>query len=277
MRFTKWQGCGNDFVLVDCRKENVADFAATAKTFCDRHYGIGADGVLYVLPGENADFTMRIFNADGTEAQMCGNGIRCFAKYLYDFGFADGKEFSVATKAGVMRPKIITGENGAELVEVDMGEPILEGEKIPVKAQGKVIEYPLEVDGKNFNVTCVSMGNPHCVVFCDDIKTCGIEHLGTLFEHHEFFPERVNTEFAQIIDKTHVRMRVWERGAAITLACGTGSCATLAAGALTGRTEKKAVIILDGGQLTVEWKDNNRLYMTGDAELVFEGEVRSNL
>ena len=273
MHFQKWQGCGNDFVLIDCMKEKIADYAGTAKGICNRHFGIGADGLIAVLPGQGgADFTMRIFNIDGSEAQMCGNGIRCFARYLYDNGYTGGKEFSVYTGAGIMRPKII--DEGKQ-VEVDMGEPILEGDKIPVSgfADGRVIEEPITVANKDFAMTCVSMGNPHCVVFVESAENCGIETLGTLFEHHERFPERINTEFAEVLARDLVRMRVWERGAAITMACGTGSCATLVAGVLTGRLERKATILLDGGQLLVEWREDNHVYMTGQAEFVFEGII----
>ena len=272
MRFSKWQGTGNDFVLIDCRQEHIGEnYAELSKKICDRHFGMGADGLLLVFDGDNdADFTMRIFNADGSEAQMCGNGIRCFARHI--FQTTGAQEFSISTKAGIMRPRIITGGN---LVEVDMGEPILTAKDIPaIGFDGeRIIDEPLTIDGKNFRVTAVSMGNPHCVTFVKNAEGFDLEHYGKLFENHERFPERVNAEFAEVISRQRIRMRVWERGSGITLACGTGSCATLTAGVLTERTDSKAEIILDGGLLTVEWRDNNRLYMTGEAHLVYVGET----
>ena len=274
MRFTKWQGCGNDFVLVDCHKESVEDFAELAARICDRHYGIGADGVLAVLPSEKADFRMRIFNTDGSEAEMCGNGIRCFARYLYDYGLTKKQEFTVETGAGILVPKLNLQDGQVASVTVDMGEPILAGDDIPVLGFGKeqVIAKPIEVDGKTFSMTCVSMGNPHCVVFVDDMKKVDLAQLGPLFESHALFPKKTNTEFVEVRDASHVRMRVWERGAAITLACGTGSCATLVAGVLNGKTERRAEVELDGGKLVIEWSEqDNHIYMTGPAEFVFEG------
>ena len=279
MRFTKWQGCGNDFALFDfCEQPLLTDenFAEVAVKICDRHFGIGADGVLVLTRSERQrdGVSMRIFNADGTEPQMCGNGIRCLARYAFDNGVVKKREFAVETKAGVMYPKI--AENGE--VEVDMGEPTLTGDKIPVAGfvGERVINAPLNVNGQDFYVTCVSMGNPHCVVFSDknrfDIADAP-EKIGAMFEHHEFFPERVNVEFAEATSATHIRMRVWERGSGVTMACGTGACATLVAAVLTGRTERKAHIDLDGGTLAIEWRESdNRVYMTGAAEQVFAGD-----
>ena len=276
MHFSKWQGCGNDFVLVDCFKENVDDFAAFAKQVCDRHYGIGGDGVLYVLPSDKADSRMRIFNTDGSEAEMCGNGIRCFARYLHDFGLTAKEAFTVETGAGILVPRLQLEAGKVTGVRVDMGEPVLEGEKIPVKGFGmdRVIEEDITVKGQDYKMTCVSMGNPHCVIFVDDAEAFPIHELGASFESHPAFPRKTNTEFVEVRDRQHVRMRVWERGAAVTLACGTGSCATGVAGVLTGRTDRKVEVELDGGKLTVEWDEaTNHVFMTGPAELVFTGEI----
>jgi len=275
MKFTKWQGCGNDFILIDCREEQPGDFAELAKAMCDRHYGIGGDGLLAVLPSEEADFRMRIFNTDGSEAEMCGNGIRCFARYLYDYGLTDKTEFTVETGAGILVPKLKLLEGKAVSITVDMGEPILSGDDIPVRGFGKgqVVNADIKVKGKVFSMTCVSMGNPHAVIFVEDLEKADLEHFGPLFESHELFPRKTNTEFVLVRDPGHVRMRVWERGAAITLACGTGSCATVVAGVLTGRTDRKAEVELDGGKLLVEWSErDNHVYMTGPAEFVFEGK-----
>lgn len=276
MKFTKWQGCGNDFVLVDCSDNSLnRDYASFGKELCDRHYGIGADGILVVEPSKKADFRMRIINADGSEAEMCGNGIRCFARYLYDFGRTSKTEFTIETGAGILVPALELENNKVTGVRVDMGEPVLEGDDIPVKGFGKnkVVDELLTVNGQRYNMTCVSMGNPHCVIFVDDTDNFPIEKLGSFFEHHEAFPHKTNTEFVTVRDKNHMRMRVWERGAAVTLACGTGSCASLVAGVLTGRTERNAEIELDGGTLQVEWAYNNHLFMTGPAELVFTGNL----
>lgn len=273
-KFSKWQGCGNDFVLFDCLDNPLADYSELAKKVCDRHYGIGADGILIVEPSSVADFRMRIINTDGSEAEMCGNGIRCFARYLYDNRLVTKEEFTVETGAGILVPRIIKENNEVIGVRVDMGEPHLLGEEIPVIGyDGKrVISEPLQVEGNTYEMTCVSMGNPHCVIFVDDAEKFPIEKLGTKFEHHSVFPKKTNTEFVQIIDKGHVRMRVWERGAAITLACGTGSCATAVACILNGKTDRNIEVALDGGKLNIEWADNNHVFMTGEAKLVFTGE-----
>lgn len=273
--FSKWQGIGNDFILIDCMKRSEIFFIDAAKELCDRHYGIGADGILLVLPSKVADVRMRIINADGSEAEMCGNGIRCFARYVYEQGIVNSDTFSVETEAGILTPKIIKKRNKRiDSIRVDMGEPILEGENIPVKGYGKnrVISKPIEVEGQKFKMTCVSMGNPHCVVFVDSAENFPIYELGHSFETHEKFPRKINTEFVQVIDREHMRMRVWERGAAVTLACGTGSCATLVAAVLNDLTERKAEIKLDGGTLLVEWdEESNHVFMTGPAKKVFSG------
>ena len=275
--FTKWQGCGNDFVLVNCLKEKIKDYAVLTKKICDRHYGVGADGLILILPSEQADFRMRIFNTDGSEAEMCGNGIRCFARCVYEAGLTEKTEFTVQTGAGILSPKLILEDGKVVLVRVDMGEPILEAAKIPVVGYGmnRVIDEPIEVLGRTYQMTCVSMGNPHCVIFVEDIAKLPICEVGPVFEAHEKFPRKTNTEFVEVRDRTHLRMRVWERGAAITLACGTGSCATLTAAVLNGRSERRAEIELDGGRLVVEWAENNHIYMTGPAEQVFSGMYSS--
>ena len=273
--FTKWQGCGNDFVLVNGFSERLdeEDLAALAQKICDRHYGIGADGLILVLPSKAADFRMRILNADGSEAEMCGNGIRCFAGVVHDEGLSDKEEFTVETGAGILVPRLQLADGKLQGVRVDMGEPTLAGDRIPVLGFGAahVVEQPIEAGGETLSMTCVSMGNPHCVIFVEDAEAVPIEKLGPLFERHEAFPKKTNVEFAAVLDASHIRMRVWERGAAVTLACGTGSCATLVAAALTGRTERAAEVQLDGGRLQIEWAEDNHVYMTGPAEKVFAG------
>ena len=271
--FTKWQGTGNDFVMIDCLKEPEADYVSAAVELCDRHYGIGADGILLVLPSDKADIRMQIINADGSEAEMCGNGIRCFASYVYEKGYVKFEEFTVETGAGILVPKIMEKHGAEAMVKVDMGEPILEGEKIPVAGYGmnRIVAEPITVKDKEFKMTCVSMGNPHCVIFVDDAENFPIHEYGPLVERHEKFPKRVNAEFIQVIDRKHLRMRVWERGAAVTLACGTGACATTTAAILNDFTDRNIEIQLDGGKLNIEWADNNHLYMTGPAVQVFAG------
>jgi diaminopimelate epimerase len=268
--FTKMHGAGNDFVFLDCLKHDYGDLEALAKKLCDRRFGIGADQLLTVHPSKVADFKMEIYNADGSQVEMCGNGIRCFAKYVYEHGITQKRELEVETLAGIIRPRLV----GA-LVEVDMGKPVLEGRQIPVAADGQIINYPLTVDGKMYPVTCVSMGNPHCVVFLDDIDSLNLEKLGPSFEHHVFFPKRVNTEFIKVVEPDEVKMRVWERGAGETWACGTGASAVTVAGVLAGKTERELTLHLKGGDLSIEWREsNNRVYMTGGAEEVFSGTVR---
>ena len=274
-KFTKWQGCGNDFVLFDCLKENIEDYAKLACKVCDRHYGVGADGILVVLPSDKADFRMRIFNTDGSEAEMCGNGIRCFARYLYDFGLTDKTSFTVETGAGILVPEIVLDGETVKGIKVDMGEPHLLGEEIPVVGfDGQnVIDQSMTVAGKEYRFTAVSMGNPHCVIFVEDAENFPIYELGHKFEIHGLFPRKTNTEFVEVKDRKHVRMRVWERGAAVTLACGTGSCATVVAGILNDKLDREAEVELDGGKLLIHWADNNHVFMTGPAELVFSGEL----
>ncbi|WP_026760969.1 diaminopimelate epimerase [Selenomonas ruminantium] len=276
-KFTKWQGCGNDFVLFDCLQDDIEDYASVARKVCDRHYGVGADGILVVLPSAQADFRMRIFNTDGSEAEMCGNGIRCFARYLYDFGLTKETRFTVETGAGILVPEIVLEGGQVKGIKVDMGEPHLLGEEIPVVGfdGSKVIDKSMSVDGQEYHFTAVSMGNPHCVIFVDDAENFPIYELGHKFETHELFPKKTNTEFVEVKDCQHVRMRVWERGAAVTLACGTGSCATVVAGILNGKLDREAAteVELDGGKLSIHWANDNHVFMTGPAELVFSGEL----
>ena len=268
--FTKMHGAGNDFVFLDCLKHDYGNLEALAKKLCDRRFGIGADQLLTVQPSKVADFKMAIYNADGSQVEMCGNGIRCFAKYVYDHGITQKQELEVETLAGIIRPKIV-----GDLVEVDMGEPILEGRKIPVDADGEIKNRPLIVDGKTYEVTCVSVGNPHCVLYLDDVDSLDLEKIGPGFERHVFFPKRVNTEFIKVLQPNEVNMRVWERGAGETWACGTGASAAAVAGVLAGKTERELTLHLKGGDLFIEWREsNNRVYMTGGAEEVFHGMVR---
>ncbi len=270
--FTKWQACGNDFVLVNTfdniDAEKIAEIIKQSPKICDRHFGVGADGVIFILPSTIADFRMQIINSDGSEAEMCGNGIRCFAKCVHEAGLTTKTKFTVETGAGIIIPEIMPDGT----VHVDMGEPVLEADKIPVDGfkNNYVIDEDITVDGKTYKMTCVSMGNPHCIVFVDDIKKIDLEKIGPKFETHSVFPKKTNTEFVEIKNDEYVRMRVWERGAGITWACGTGSCATLVACVLNNKTKRKAKIELDGGILTIEWnKESNHIYMTGPATKVF--------
>ncbi|MEH1978167.1 MAG: diaminopimelate epimerase [Nostoc sp.] len=283
IEFTKYHGLGNDFILIDNRSSSLPVLTPEqAIELCDRHFGIGADGVIFALPGENGtDYTMRIFNSDGSEPEMCGNGIRCLAGFLADLErLVTGQEFSqssityrIHTLAGVMIPQILP--NGQ--VKVDMGLPRLLAGEIPTTlapAEEKVISLPLEVAGQTWDVTCVSMGNPHCITFVEDVAAIELETIGPKFEHHPVFPQRINTEFIQVVRRDYLKMRVWERGAGITLACGTGACASLVAGVLTGKCDRTATIELPGGPLQIEWSEvDQRVYMTGPAERVFTGKL----
>ena len=275
MKFTKMQGLGNDYVYVNCLKETIADPPALAKKISDRHFGVGSDGLIMINPSDKADFEMEMYNADGSRAEMCGNGIRCVAKYVYDYGLTDKTRISVETLAGI-KYLDLTVENGkVSLVRVDMGRPILEPENIPVQAEGsRVVDEPLTVDGKEYRMTCVSMGNPHAVIFVDqDVRKLPLEQIGPSFENHERFPKRINTEFARVLDRRTVEMRVWERGSGETLACGTGTCATAVACVLNGLTEDEITVHLLGGDLYIKWdREKDTVYMTGPAKTVFDGE-----
>ncbi len=275
--FTKYHGLGNDFILIDNRSSSVPVVTPEqAIELCDRHSGIGADGVIFALPGENGtDYTMRIFNSDGSEPEMCGNGIRCLAGFLADLeGESRNKDsYRIHTLGGVMTPQLLSDGQ----VKVDMGLPRLLAREIPTNlapAQEKVISLPLEVVGKIWDVTCVSMGNPHCITFVEDVAAIELESIGPKFEHHPAFPQRINTEFIQVVRRDYLKMRVWERGAGITLACGTGACASLVAGVLTGKCDGTATIELPGGPLQIEWSElDQRVYMTGPAQKVFIGKL----
>lgn len=275
--FTKMHGLGNDFIVVDGinQRLNGLDFEALAQHLCDRHFGIGADGLVLVLKSDHSDFKMRIFNTDGSEPQMCGNGIRCFAKFVHDHKLTDKEVFSVETLAGVIVPALILKEGEVKAIEVDMGPAILERNRIPMlgHGQGHVIKEPVDVEGQTFEVTAVSMGNPHAVVFMESVEELDIEILGPQFENHTLFPERTNTEFVQILNKQEAIMRVWERGAGETLACGTGACAVAVAGVLNGLLDRKVLVHLPGGDLTIEWLPQGHVVMTGPAITVFTGEV----
>ena len=275
MNFTKMHGCGNDYVYVNLFEEKVENPAEVSIKVSDRHFGIGSDGLITIGPSDKADFRMHIYNADGSEAEMCGNGIRCVAKYVYDHHLTDKTEIAVETGAGILTLILFPKDGKVEQVRVDMGEPILTPAEIPVVADGdKVIDEPIEVGGKTWNMTCVSMGNPHAVVFVDDTANFPLETYGPLFENHERFPKRTNTEFVQIISRTEANMRVWERGSAETWACGTGTCACVMACILNGKTEDKVLVHLRGGDLTIEYdRESNHVFMTGPATEVFEGEI----
>ena len=275
MRFTKMHGCGNDYVYVNLFEEEVADPSAVSVQVSDRHFGIGSDGLITIGPSEVADFRMRIYNADGSEAEMCGNGIRCVAKYVYDHKLTDKTEISVESGAGIKYLTLYVEEGTVQQVRVDMGEPILEPAQIPVVSdRQRVIDEPIMVDGKEWRMTCVSMGNPHAVVFVDDVKEFPLEQIGPKFENHERFPKRTNTEFVEIISRTEASMRVWERGSAETWACGTGTCATVMACILNGLTDHKVLVHLRGGDLTIEYDEKtNHVFMTGPATEVFSGEI----
>lgn len=275
MKFTKMQGLGNDYVYINCFEEKVENPSELAVKVSDRHFGIGSDGLILIRPSEVADFRMTMFNADGSESEMCGNGIRCVGKYVYDYGLTDKTEVSVETLAGIKYLKFLIKDGKVDMVTVNMGEPILKPELVPVVGEGDaVIDSPIEVDGKEYKMTCVSMGNPHSVVFVDDVDNFPLHEVGPLFEHHKAFPRRVNAEFCQVIDRTHAKMRVWERGTGETLACGTGTCATAVACILNGKTEDEVTITLLGGDLIIRWdREKNVIYMTGPARVVFDGEI----
>lgn len=275
MKFTKMQGIGNDYVYVNCFEETVENPAAVSEFVSDRHFGIGSDGLVLIMKSDCADFRMRMFNADGSEAEMCGNATRCVGKYVYDNGLTDKTDITLETKAGIKYLKLFTENGKVTRVTVNMGEPILTPQLIPVDYTGEeFINKVISVDGTEYAITCVSMGNPHAVVYMDDIENLDIETLGPKFELHQIFPKRTNTEFVKVIDKNTIEMRVWERGAGETLACGTGACAVLVASVLNGKCERKSTVRLIGGELTIEWReDDNCVYMTGPAEKVFDGEI----
>lgn len=275
MKFTKMQGIGNDYVYVNCLQETIENPSELAKKISDRHYGVGSDGLIMINPSDKADFEMEMYNADGSRGEMCGNGIRCVAKYVYDYGLTDKTSISVETLAGIKYLDLTVEDGKVVLVKVDMGKPMLRPKEVPVVSEKEeVIDEPITVDGQEYRMTCVSMGNPHAVVFIDqDVKEFPLETVGVKFENHERFPKRVNTEFVNVLDRHTAQMRVWERGSGETLACGTGACAVAVACALNGLTEDEVTVKLLGGDLQIKWdREKNTVYMTGPAEVVFDGE-----
>lgn len=277
INFTKMQGCGNDYVYINGFTEKVplekkTDFV---RRMSDRHFGIGGDGVIFVNPSSLADFEMEMYNADGTRAEMCGNGIRCVAKFVYDKGLTDKTEITVESFGQVKYLRLFTENGRVKQVRVDMGEPVLRAEEIPVVCDSEqAVAEAIEVGGRSYEMTCVSMGNPHAVVYMEDVAGLEIEKAGPFFENHPRFPRRVNTEFVKVLDRNTVEMRVWERGSGETLACGTGCCAVAVACVLNGLTERRVTVKVLGGELEIEWDEkNNRVYMIGPAETVFEGCV----
>ena len=275
MKFTKMHGLGNDYVYVNCFAEKVEDPVALARFVSERHFGVGSDGLILIGPSETADFKMSMYNADGSQAEMCGNGIRCVAKYVYDYGLTDQTEVSIETLAGIKKLKLTVEDGKVALVRVNMVQPELDPSKIPVKAkENPAVDVPIEVRGRTYRMTCVSMGNPHAVLFVKNVKDLDLESIGPEFENHTAFPRRINTEFVEIEDRKHVRMRVWERGSGETLACGTGACATAVACVLNGLTDEDVTVHLLGGDLQIHWDRNeNLVYMTGPATVVFDGEL----
>ena len=278
MKFTKMHGCGNDYVYVNCLTETVEHPEEVARFVSDRHFGIGSDGLILIRPSKVADFEMAMYNADGSRGEMCGNGIRCVGKYVYDYGLTDQTTVRIETLAGIKTLELTVADGKVQQVRVNMGAPILEATEIPaVFPASPIVSEPLTVGDQTYAVTCVSMGNPHCVAFMDeDVRTLDLEKIGPGFEHHAAFPKRVNTEFVNVLDETHLRMRVWERGSGETLACGTGTCATVVAAVLCGHVPADTEIEVEllGGTLRILWdRESNLVYMTGPATVVYEGEI----
>jgi diaminopimelate epimerase len=271
------QGIGNDYVYVDCTREMIPDPEQTAIQVSRYHFGIGSDGLILICPSEKGDFRMRMFNADGSEGAMCGNGIRCVAKFVYDKGLTDKTRIAVETLGGMKYLDLTVEDGKVSKVRVDMGAPILEAEKIPAVGLGEqVVGQRVSVAGQDWTMTCVSMGNPHAVVWCEDVQGLEIEKIGPQFEHHPMFPDRVNTEFVRVLDRKNVEMRVWERGSGETLACGTGACATAVACFLNGLTDRSVTVHLLGGELDIEVTEDT-VFMTGPATTVFEGEIQERV
>ena len=266
--FTKMQGTGNDFIVIDGRSIQLQAPGETAKRLCNRRFGIGADQLLLLLPSSKADFKMAIYNADGGEVEMCGNGIRCIAKYIVSHSISDKTALAIETLGGIIHPRVLE-----EMVEVNMGEPVLEGGKIPVKMDGQVISERIDMADRGFDITCVSMGNPHCVIFVDDVDGFAVSHYGPMIENLDLFPNRINVEFVQLISDREIKMRVWERGSGETLACGTGACASAVASVLNDKTHRRLTVRLRGGDLDILWGEDNIVYMTGPAQEVFRGVI----
>ena len=276
VKFTKMHGCGNDYIYVNCFTEKIEEPSVIAKKVSDRHFGIGSDGLILICPSETADFKMRMFNADGSEGKMCGNGIRCVAKYVYDNGMTDKEVITVETLSGIKTLQLAVSQGRVQAVTVYMGSPVLTPSQIPVKCEGdRIINQPVSVGGKEYYITCVSMGNPHAVVFTEEeVTALNLEKTGPLFENHEIFPDRVNTEFIHVIDEKTIDMRVWERGSGETLACGTGACASVVACVLNHKTEDEVLVHLLGGDLEVRYdREKNTVLLTGPAEFICTGEI----
>ena len=275
MKFTKMHGLGNDYVYVNCFEEKIDNPPAVARFVSDRHFGIGSDGLIMINPSKTADFEMEMYNADGSRGEMCGNGIRCVAKYVYDYGLTDKTQISVETLGGIKYLDLAVEDGKVSLVKVDMGKPELEADRIPIISEREqVIDEPIEVDGKEYHMTGVSMGNPHTVIYVDDVKGLDLEKIGPKFENHERFPKRINTEFVHCIDRQTLEMRVWERGSGETLACGTGACAVAVSSILNNLTDTQVTVKLLGGDLQIEWdREKDRVFMTGPATVVFDGVI----
>ncbi len=276
MKFSKMHGIGNDYIYVNCFEETVSEPEKVSVIVSDRHKGIGSDGLVLIMPSEKADFRMRIFNADGSEAMMCGNATRCIGKYVYDMGLTKKTDITLETNSGIRYLKLFLKDDKVSLVQVDMGKAILNPAEIPVKSSlDRFINQPVEVDGKIYNMTCVSMGNPHAVIFTDGIDGLDLEKIGPSFENHEIFPNRVNTEFAEVINDHTLKMRVWERGSGETFACGTGTCATVVSAVLNGicKYDEEILVHLRGGDLRITYKSDGTVMMTGEAEYICEGTV----
>ena len=275
IKFTKMQGLGNDYVYIDAINQKIEKESSLAKFVSNRHFGIGSDGLILICSSEIADFRMRMFNSDGSEAEMCGNGIRCVGKFVYDKGLTNKTILRIETLAGVKELRLNLKEGKVDTVRVDMGEPILEAEKIPVVSSEKMMQnLKLKIEKIGFDFTCVSMGNPHAITFVKNVKEFEVEKYGSKVEVNEKFPQKTNVEFIEIVNKKHIKMRVWERGSGETLACGTGACASVVAGIINNLIERKVIVELLGGCLEIEWnKEDNHVYMTGPAVTVYEGEL----
>jgi len=279
INFVKMHGLGNDFILIDCLYKSLGNssfLSYLAKKLCNRNFGIGADGLILILPSSKADLRMGIFNYDGSEAQMCGNGIRCFAKYAYENKLVSKNKFTVETLAGIIIPELTISNNKILGVKVNMGIPKLRRRDIPMAGEDTptVVDEILKINPEQiFKISCVSMGNPHCIIFVDDVKSIPVDKIGPKIENHPLFPEKTNVEFIQVLNRKEINFRVWERGVGETLACGTGACASLVAGVLNKKTDRKATIHLPDGDLNIQWVDDGHVYMTGPAELVFRGEI----
>lgn len=275
MKFTKMHGCGNDYIYVNLFKEKINDFSNTARYVSRPHFGVGSDGLICIAPSDSADFRMIMYNADGSRGEMCGNGIRCVAKYVYDHKMTGKDRITVETDAGIKTLELHIKDGKVDTVRVDMGAPVLAPDLVPVKFKGdSMINQPVEVNGKEWKITAVSMGNPHAVVYVDDVNSLDLEKIGPSFENHPIFPARVNTEFVHVISRNELDMRVWERGTGETLACGTGTCACVVASVLNGLTDEKVKVHLKGGDLDIDYdREKNTVFMTGPAREVFEGEI----